>query len=454
MPDAEADGYPPMYPDYSFTAIPCNIAPLNFCCPGASYVRADINAPECSLVVTGKNTVSIPVSRWKELLTLCKGKSLNITVSVWDEAHPDGLRYKPFDVYISDYEIDEWIVYRLIEPGYENWYAMGIYQRQLSSFTEQEIVSNQADRTKCLNCHSFAAYSPDRFLFHIRGENGCTALFRDGKPERLELNNLPPKKNGAYPAWRPDGRYVAFSSNTTRQSFLSEGHKPLEVYDLRSDLIVYDVETKQVIADERFNTDERWETFPAWSPDGRWLYYCVAAAQEGVPETSDKVHYSLCRVAFDNGAFGSVIDTVYDAERQGGSISFPRVSPDGKYIVCTFSADGTFPLWHDEADLLMFNLDDNNAPIDVSALNSPLADSYHAWSSNGRWLLFSSRRDDGRYTRLYIAMMGDDGRFAKPFLLPQRKPEHNTLRLKSYNVPEFVASEITIPQTLLDEFFK
>jgi hypothetical protein len=76
----------------------------------------------------------------------------------------------------------------------------------------------------------------------------------------------------------------------------------------------------------------------------------------------------------------------------------------------------------------------------ADALNSDDADSYHSWSSNGRWVLFSSRRLDGRYTRLFLAHFDGEGNFGKPFLLPQKKYSHNVLRLKSYNVPEFVKS--------------
>ena len=73
----------------------------------------------------------------------------------------------------------------------------------------------------------------------------------------------------------------------------------------------------------------------------------------------------------------------------------------------------------------------------LSAANSGQVESYHTWSSNGRWIVFSSRRDDGSYTRPYICYFDAEGRDYKPFLLPQEDPEHNLLRMKSYNIPEF-----------------
>ena len=84
---------------------------------------------------------------------------------------------------------------------------------------------------------------------------------------------------------------------------------------------------------------------------------------------------------------------------------------------------------------------DNNLTLLNSKGN---ADSYPTWSSNGKWIMCASRRDDGNYSRVYISYF--DGKKAhKAFLLPQRDPEHNSLRLKSYNRPEFMLEPIKLP---------
>ena len=96
----------------------------------------------------------------------------------------------------------------------------------------------------------------------------------------------------------------------------------------------------------------------------------------------------------------------------------------------------------DEADLWLLDLETGEVrPCDE--LNSLRAESYHAWSANGRWVVFGSRRLDGRYTRLYISHFDGRGRFSKPFLMPQEDPAENRLRLKSFNIPEFVDTVIT-----------
>ena len=91
--------------------------------------------------------------------------------------------------------------------------------------------------------------------------------------------------------------------------------------------------------------------------------------------------------------------------------------------------------------------------VDISMWNDPeSADSYHVWSSNGRWMVFGSRRLDGRYTRLFIAYLDKEGRPCKPFLLPQEDPRHNVWRLRSYNKPELINGKVSLPGNAEDMF--
>jgi hypothetical protein len=71
-------------------------------------------------------------------------------------------------------------------------------------------------------------------------------------------------------------------------------------------------------------------------------------------------------------------------------------------------------------------------------------ESYHSWSSNGRWVIFSSRRNDGNYTRPFIAHIDKDGRATKPFELPCADPDYHRQFMRSYNIPEFMRGPVTI----------
>jgi len=78
--------------------------------------------------------------------------------------------------------------------------------------------------------------------------------------------------------------------------------------------------------------------------------------------------------------------------------------------------------------------------------NSDQSDSWHCWSSNSRWIVFSSKRDNGLLARPYFSYFDPEGREHKPFVLPQKDPTFYDTWLKTYNVPELVSGPVTIPQ--------
>ena len=448
-----ADVLPPIFPDYAGVTVPCNIAPLNFKIQGAGRIRAEFSAGGelCFAVEGRKGVVDIPPKRWRALLERVRGGEMTVAVSVWSASAPEGVTYAPFTISVSEDPIDGWVAYRLIEPGYEGWLQMGIYQRDLTTFTEKVLVDNSVNGMGCVNCHSFCDYSPDRMMFHARSEGGGTVFWQEGEAEKVNLAGIGPKRQGTYPRWNPRGRYVAYSSNETRQTFYATDRQVNETFDTASDLIVYDTGSGRVLTDDRFMTAGRWESYPEWTPGGDALLFASAEGVE-MPRERRRLHYDLLRVGFDfeSGALCERVDTLFNSRTQGGSASYPRVSPDGRFLMYTRAEFGTFPVWHKEADLAMVRMEDG-AEVDVSVLNSPSSESYHSWSSSGRWVVFASRRMDDRYARLFIAHVSEQGVCGKPFLLPQRDPEHNLLRLKSYNVPELVTGEVKLPAGRLRE---
>ena len=112
----------------------------------------------------------------------------------------------------------------------------------------------------------------------------------------------------------------------------------------------------------------------------------------------------------------------------------------------TLGRYGVFHIWHHEADLWLLDLQSGEARA-MSEINSKDTESYHTWSSNGRWVVFSSRRDDGGYTRPFIAHIDGNGKGSKPFELPQEDPDYHRQFVKSYNIPEFMRGPVkTTPQ--------
>lgn len=447
----KVDALPEIYPDYIGVTVPANICPLNFSVPGAEHVQALIkNDSGETLEVSGADHIEMPVKAWKKLI---KKDSLLVTVSAWNKEHPEGVTYKPFTINIAKDEADPWVAYRLIPPGYESWNHMGIYQRNIECFDVEPIIENSQNNKGCVNCHSFANYNPQDFTFHARGKNGGTVVMRDGKMKKVDIKAMSGSgRHGSYNIWHPSKRYIAFSSNSTHQSFYGESKNKIEVYDLWSDLIVYDIDNEKVLQDERFTDSLNLEMFPSYSPDGKWLYFSTAKPVN-MPMETDKLHYSIVRVPFDaeTGGLGD-IDTVYSAYEQGGTAMMPRLTPDGRYMLFSLGECGGYNLYHTESDLKMMDLQTREmVPTDI--LNSPRAESFHAWSSNGKWLVYVTKRFDGRYTRLMLAYW-DGKRFHKPFLLPQKNPEDNIQLLMAYNVPEFIKGPVVVSKDEMAKLFR
>lgn len=181
------------------------------------------------------------------------------------------------------------------------------------------------------------------------------------------------------------------------------------------------------------------DTYPEWSPDGKTLYFC-RSVQIGKEYDYRDIKYNLYRVGFDPStrAFGEV-ELVFDAASQAQSVSFPRISPNGKTIVFTLHNYGCFPIWHKEADLYSINPDD--FAVTRLGVNSDFSESYHSWSANGKWMVFSSKRDDGLSARPYISFVDNNGTAHKPFVLPQKDPLFYSRFQKTFNIPEFAETD-------------
>ncbi len=440
-----SDQLPPIFPDYAGVTVPINIAPLNFdAAVPAERVEATISNGSEQIVAKGRTGINISPRKWRALLA--EAERLTVTVAITaDEVRTE---YVPFEIVVSRDTIDYGVCYRRVDPGYEYYARMGIYYYDLAENEEHILIENTLLGSSCVNCHSFAKTNPSKMMFHIRGKGGGTLMHLDGQNTLLNTKTDATRVSCVYPSWHPDGRYIAYSINDIKQTFHNEPSQILDVYDHWSDVVIYDTETGELNTYPILSDTTRFETFPSFSADGRTLYFCSADpnAAEWLPE----VRYELCSVAFDpeTGEVGDQITTLWDGD--GASLLFPRASYDGRYLMVTRSAYGTFPIWHKDADLWLIDLATGERRA-LDELNSDDTESYHSWSSSSRWVVFSSRRIDGLHTRPFIAHVDDEGRFSKPFLLPHDDPKawYDGL-MQSYNIPEFISAPIEIsPKDIL-----
>ena len=442
---------PVIEPDYTDVTIPPNVAPMNFCIreDGSTFrITANSESSGYQIKINSRSgKVRFPGRSWKKLIKNSTGGKIEFRIFSFTNDNNPPQEYEPFVMNVSADPIDPWLAYRLIFPGYYSWSNIKIVQRSIESFEEKEIFNNQIMDKNCANCHSFNRNRADRFMIHIRGSLGGTYVVRDGKISRVDPKIDAMPGGATYPSWHPDGRFIAFSSNQVRQSFYSIPEKSIEVFDLVSSLIIYDTETNETISITDSDTTKYLQTFPSWSADGRYLYFCRAmqkiSGDNPELEQIKDTHYDLVRKPFnpETRSFGAT-EVVFNASVIKKSVSFPRISPDGMYLIFTLADYGTFPIWHREADLYMINL--KNGKADKMNINSQETESYHTWSENGKWLVFSSRRLDGRSGRPYFAHIDSSGNQAKEFVLPQKDPSLYSRMLESFNIPEFVNGKMMV----------
>lgn len=502
----ESEELPAIYPDYIGVTVPVNIAPLHFHIDADSTVtdfvtRFTAGSEQWTL---GGENVCPGLKKWQQMKDAALASDGLITIEVFSCNHGTWQRNKPFTITVSKDSIDPYISYRLISPSYVTYEDLTINQRCLENFDESLIYGNMInsdeENGQCINCHHSQWYNPQRIQFHVRQYLGGTVIAYDGKLQKINLKTDSTLSAGVYPSWHPNKPWIVYSTNLTGQSFHTRDVQKIEVQDTKSNLIFYNLETNEVTPITRDTT--RFDCFPFWSPDGKYIYYVSAQWQRRdsvdrmdfeLIKNYKEVQYNLYRMPFNEQtlSFGPR-ELIYDAMARNRSVTLPRVSPDGRWLMFTEGQFGVFHIWHNTADLYLMDLTQaqpveptpvaiyspsllpesvlppqhNNVIRDsiadslreaqglrsplpahircITEINSSDVESWHCWSSNGCWVVFSSRRTDGNFTRPFITHHDGNGHFTRPFELPQDNPEYHRQLLRSYNIPEFLTGPVTI----------
>jgi len=448
--EVEAVPRPPrISPDLAGIVIPPNIAPLNFLVreEGRRFlvqIRGD--AGEVIEVASRTPAIEIPLRRWRPLLDSNRGKDLRW--DVYAEVDRQWRRYQTIVNRVAEEEIDGYLVYRLIVPVHAEYREVAIHERNLATFEEWPLLDRESIGDACVNCHSFAANHPGRMLVGIRSGplGNATLLAEDGRVTKLG-------KPFGYTAWHPSGRIAAYSTNKVRQFFHAAGAEVRDVVDLASALAYFRVDARQSTKVPGASDERHLATYPAWSPDGRWLYYCRAPVlwkdPEAVPpERYAEVRYSLLRIPYDiaTDRWGDP-QMVLSAEETGLSILLPRISPDGRFLLFCMCRYGCFPAYQPTSDLYMMDLE--KGTYAKCPINSEFSESWHSWSSSSRWVALSSKRQGGTFTRCYLSYVDETGRMHKPFVVPQRDPQFYESFLKTISVPELLKGPARVSRAAL-----
>ena len=421
-----------LFPDYRDVTVPCNIAPLNFYYtdPEGSGFVTTFTSGDRSVTIRGRDVV------WKKKAwagMMAAGADIDVSSSWKSGGKRETLSWR---ILVSPDRIDPYLTYRLIEPGFEVWDDLEIRERDLESFDSRAISDWVHTGNRCMNCHIHSQSRGDLSMLYVRGEGGGAMLNRDGKLRKLNLRDSAMISSTVYGEIHPGGRFGVFSTNIIIPGMHSGRNLRMEVFDTASDLCVADFDSNRMFTFPETARKDVFETFPAFSADGRSVYYCAAPARP-VPAETGQLKYSIVRIPFDErtGSLGFPADTIWSASVHDASACHPKASPDGRWLMFTVAAYGTFPINHRECDLAMIDLSTGKT-LDMDMVNDDKSDTYHSWSSDSKWFVFASKRGDGMFGKPWFSHVSPDGSVTRPFLLPQKDPHFYDKMLRSFNVPD------------------
>jgi len=443
-----------IYPDYSSTVVPPNIAPLNFMVQemGSYYFAKIYSDKGTPIEISGRSPkILIPINRWHDLLDKNRGCELRFDIFVKTDG-AGWIKFAAITNKIANENVDDYLVYRRLHPTHTHTLGrIGLFQRNLNNFDEKLILDNRGNVITCVNCHAFGSNQPDRATIGVR----CDKL----EPRTLLINDAVVSKVDAkfgYTSWHPSGKLVTFSIDFLPPMFLHTVRDEVrDTFDANSAIACFTVDSKIVKAPQEISKKERMETWPAWSGDGRYLYFCTTPItwtyqeKKFPPEGYDKLKYDLVRASYDieKDKWGES-EPVLSSKDTGLSISMPKVSPDNHWLVCCMHQYGYFSTWQQSSDLYIVELKsaEKTGRFEYRRLecNTDQSESWHTWSSNSRWIVFSSKGMNGAFTRSCISYIDENGKAYKSIVLPQKDPEFYNYCLETFNVPEFITGPITV----------
>jgi len=304
----------------------------------------------------------------------------------------------------------------------------------------------------CANCHSFSN-DGKTLAMDVDGPQGDKGAYMIAPVEDemvitnervMTWSSFPGKKKGHRTLGflsriSPDGAHVVSTVNEALYVQNFTDFRILQVfYPTRGILAWYDTETGQIKALPGADDTDYVQCCGVWTPDGKTIVFCRARAFDPYPPGQEpaeyagdpkepRIRYDLYRMPFNEGRGGTPVP-IEGASGNGMSNSFPKVSPDGKWVVWTRCANGL--LLRPDGRLWIVPLKGGEAR--EMKCNTSLMNSWHSFSPNGRWLVFSSKSRTP-YTQMFLTHIDEDGNDTPAILIPNA-----TAANRAVNIPEFL----------------
>ncbi len=344
--------------------------------------------------------------------------------------------------------------------------AIGYIKWRLRSVAETKSRTLLEGLPTCANCHSFSADGKtigidvdgpmnDKSLYAVVPLRKETVI----RPADVFKWNTPADRGGRklragfMSQVSPDGKYVLTTLDERDPMALTRAYGLQEkfyfavykdyrfgqvFYPTRGVLVWRDVATGRTEPLPGADDPRYAQTDGVWSPDGKWIVFARADAKTAFPPgappatfandpNETQIQYSLYRVPFNEGRGGKA-EPVEDASNNGFSNSFPKVTKDGRWIVYVRCQNGQLM----RPDSRLFIVPFEGGKSRLMNCNTRLMNSWHSFSPNGRWMVFSSKARSP-YTQLYLTHLDADSNDSPPILI-----ENTTAANRAANIPEFV----------------
>jgi hypothetical protein len=338
---------------------------------------------------------------------------------------------------ISKYPVDPVIVYRLVTPLFHSAKTPDMFYLNIASLDGGLFYPSVGDY--CTNCHSFANtpstlekdYNLAIAIRHRDGDKRLTVL---GIYNFLAREGRGIAASSFFMSWNPDGTKLAVCEGKDTYS------KPLTTLETQEFLVrMADIHIVDRITGEDFplpgaSSRDYMETFPAWSADGKTILFTRAAE---IGDNWHPIKFDIFQVPYNDGK-GGESTPLPGASENGMSNYFPRFSPDGKWMVWTRAEWSS--LVAPTSDIWIMSARDWSNPRKLECNYDCAMDSHHSWSSNSRWLLFTTKRDDGIFARMYLTEIDEEGHASPPIEVPTPGGDE----VMCYNVPEFMKFDMPI----------
>ncbi len=321
----------------------------------------------------------------------------------------------------------------------------------------------------CALCHAFSADGRTFGLdIDYHGDKG--GYLMAATASRMELsaqdviswNDLKVTRNlpnmGLFTKLSPDGRYALASvGEKPFMAILDHVDFSQLFFPISGRLAWYDRVTRKMALLAGADEAGFVQASPEWSPDGAKVFFARAPLDfrlhavmgdrrllSVAPGTDIQTLNTQYRIRFDiyqvpfSGGRGGIPEPLAGASANGYSNYFPRVSPDGRWIVFTQSATGMVG----QPDSRLMIVASGGGQARLMRCNTAFYNSWHSWSPNSRWVVFTSKVNTP-YTELFLAHVDAQGRDSPPvWLSGLSDPKRAAV------IPEFVNPGGQIPESM------